>query len=160
MTESNMTGISMVPGNERYLEDCKTALMDSELGRVYFNDEDRARQAVLEGIAKKELLVALDTDGSCLGFLWMIPNGAFHGFPYLHIIAVKPESRGRGVGSRMMRYFEEVLCRGSSKAFLVVADFNSKAKRLYESIGYREVGCVPDLYRKGVAESIMMKVLC
>ena len=154
-----MTVIDMMPGSERYLEDCKTALMESELGRVYFSDEGKAQQAIIEGITRKELLVALDADGACLGFLWMIPNGAFHGFPYLHIIAVKPACRGLGVGSRMLRYFEEVLCIGANKAFLVVADFNPKAKQLYERIGYHEVGCVPDLYKQGVTEHVMMKVL-
>lgn len=153
------TNIMMTPGSVQYMEDCTTALKESELGCVYFPDEGKARQTILEGITKKELLVALDADGACLGFLWMIPNGAFHGFPYLHIIAVKPEYRGSGVGNAMMRYFEEVLCKDASKAFLVVADFNPRAKGLYERIGYREVGCIPELYKPGVTEYVMMKVL-
>jgi hypothetical protein len=31
------------------------------------------------------------------GFLWFINNGAFHSFPYLHIIAVKEEFRNLGI---------------------------------------------------------------
>lgn len=34
-----------------------------------------------------------------------------------------------------------------------------KAKRLYDKMGYIEVGRIPDLYKKGVAEIIMMKIL-
>jgi ribosomal protein S18 acetylase RimI-like enzyme len=45
----------------------------------------------------------------------------------------------------------------SSKVFLVVADFNPEAKRLYERMGYRQVGAIPGLYRDGVTEYLMMK---
>jgi ribosomal protein S18 acetylase RimI-like enzyme len=41
--------------------------------------------------------------------------------------------------------------------FLVVADFNPEAKRLYESLGYRQVGVIPGLYKEGVSEQLMMK---
>lgn len=45
----------------------------------------------------------------------------------------------------------------SSKVFLVVADFYPDAKRLYESLGYQQVGILPGLYKEGVAEYLMMK---
>lgn len=45
-----------------------------------------------------------------------------------------------------------------SKLFLVVADFNPDARRLYEKIGYTEVGCIPSLYREGITENLMMKL--
>jgi len=41
--------------------------------------------------------------------------------------------------------------------FLVVADFNPEAKRLYEHLGYRQVGEIPGLYKAGVTEYLMMK---
>lgn len=47
----------------------------------------------------------------------------------------------------------------SSKLFLVVADFNPGAKRFYIKNGFKEVGRIPDLYKNGVVESLMMKEL-
>ena len=44
-----------------------------------------------------------------------------------------------------------------SLLFLAVADFNPDAKRLYESIGYSTIGDIPNLYRSGITESLMMK---
>ncbi|MFZ5968343.1 MAG: GNAT family N-acetyltransferase [Bacillota bacterium] len=85
-------------------------------------------------------------------------NGAFHGFPYLHIIAIKEEFRNLGIGKELLDYFEKVVAQ-SSKVFLVVADFNSKAKQLYEKCGYKEVGVIPNLYKSGVTEYLMMKEL-
>lgn len=141
------------------LEDCKSALSCSKLGRVYFSDDSKARQAIKEGITKGEIVVAINDKGICLGFVWYIMDGAFHSFPYLHIIAVKDEYRNQGIGKKLLEYFEKVISKDKSKVFLVVADFNPEAKRLYQSIGYREVGIIPNLYKTGVTEHLMMKEL-
>lgn len=141
-----------------HLDDCVLALQNSELGRVYFSEENKANKAINDGIAKEEILVATDEQGLCLGFLWFIPYGAFHGFPYLHIIAVKEEYRNLGIGNKLLKYYEEVIT-DSSKIFLVVSDFNPKAKKLYEKLGYIEVGVIPNLYKSGVTEFLMMKEL-
>jgi len=148
--------IKIVKADSQYTEDCKIALVNSELGRVYFSDP---LGAINEGISKKEIYVALSSDDKCVGFMWVIMNGAFHSYPYLHVIAVKEELRNRGIGKKLMDYFEKVISKGYSKVFLVVADFNSKAKKLYEALGYKQVGIIPNLYKSGVTEFLMMKVL-
>ncbi len=141
-----------------HLNDCAMALQNSDLGSVYFSQENKVVQAISEGITKQEILVALDNKGLCLGFIWYIRNGAFHSFPYLHIIAVKEEFRNLGIGKELLSYFEKVIAQ-SSKVFLVVADFNPKAKLLYENCGYSEVGVIPSLYKSGITEYLMMKEL-
>lgn len=150
--------IKIIKAESRYQEDCIFALQHSELGRVYFPDEEKARRAIEEGFSKGEFYLAVNRE-ECLGFLWYIPNGAFHSFPYLHIIAVKEQYRGCGIGKRLLSFFETTISQTAGKAFLVVADFNPRAKQLYESIGYREIGVIPDLYKPGVNECLMMKEL-
>jgi len=76
----------------------------------------------------------------------------------LHIIAVKQEIRGKGIGKALLTYFEMEDFEGSTKVFLVVADFNPDAKKLYQHLGYRQVGKIPGLYKDGVTEYLMMKV--
>ncbi len=149
--------IHITKGTVRYLDACEAALTDSELGRHYFSQEGGARKAIEEGFGKDEIFVALDRDQNCAGFVWVIPNGSFHSFPYIHIIAVKSEYRGQGIGKKLLSYIEELYFPNHSKIFLVVADFNPDAKRLYESIGYTAIGDIPDLYRKGITECLMMK---
>ena len=149
--------IVVIKAHEEHLEDCKVALLNSKLGQEYFSSEEKARSALTEGITKEEVFVAIDEDGKCLGFIWFILNGAFHSFPYLHIIAVKKEFRGKGIGKKLLNFFEEAVFTEHSKAFLVVADFNPGAKRLYESLGYQQVGVIPGLYKEGVSEQLMMK---
>lgn len=150
--------IKIVKGSKVYIKDCEDALLNSELGRRYFSSKDSAHKALEEGFAKEEIYVALDNNNSCTGFIWFILHGIFHSFPYLHIIAVKEENRKQGIGKELLKFFEEICFRDYSKLFLVVADFNPDAKRLYESIGYIEVGSIPSLYRSGITECLMMKL--
>lgn len=150
--------ISIAKAEIAHLGDCKAALLNSKLGEVYFPEEESAISTLTQGIAQEEFYVALDDRGEFLGFIWFTLNGAFHGFPYLHIIAVKQEFRGRGVGKTLLAFFEDAVFPKDSKAFLVVADFNPDAKRLYERLGYRQVGEIPGLYKDGVTEYLMMKV--
>ncbi|WP_026881114.1 GNAT family N-acetyltransferase [Clostridium akagii] len=149
--------INIIKAENKHLNDCKEALQKSELGRVYFAEEGKPIKALSEGISKGEIFIAINKRGICLGFLWFITNGAFHSFPYLHIIAVKEEFRNLGIGKKLLKYFEEVTCKTSSKLFLVVAEFNPDAKQLYQSIGYTEIGIIKNLYKRGVNECLMMK---
>lgn len=149
--------ITITKAHKKHLEACKNALHNSRLGQEYFPVEQDALDAINEGITKEEMYVALDENGECLGFIWFILSGAFHSFPYLHIIAVREEFRGLGIGKKLLSFFEEMVFPNSSKVFLVVADFNPDAKRLYENLGYQQVSVLPDLYKPGVTEYLMMK---
>ncbi|QHQ59882.1 GNAT family N-acetyltransferase [Anaerocolumna sedimenticola] len=150
--------IEIIKGSLDYLEGCEEALDHSELGDKYFSDKEFTRKALEEGFEKDEIFIAVDKNKKCLGFIWFIMNGIFHSFPYLHVIAVNEESRGQGIGKQLLIFFEDYCFKTCSKVFLVVADFNPDAKRLYESIGYIEVGVIPGLYREGITEQLMMKL--
>lgn len=147
---------NIIQAESEHLNDCVLALQNSELGRVYFSQENKANIAISHGISNREILVAIDNKGLCLGFIWFIRNGAFHSFPYVHMIAIKKEYRNIGIGNELLNYFEKVVAQ-SSKVFLVVSDFNPNAKRLYEKCGYIEVGIIPNLYKSDVTECLMMK---
>jgi len=146
--------IEIVKGNCEHLNDCEEALLKSSLGKHYFERDGSARKAVEEGLEQGTLFVAIERD-VCAGFMFYMKNGAFHSFPYLHLIAVKEEYRGKGIGKQLIDYFEKVSER--DKFFLAVADYNPDAKRFYERLGYRQIGEIPGLYRKGITEYIMMK---
>lgn len=148
--------ITIEKGALQYLNDCEEALLDSELGRRYFTEEGSARKAILEGLDQGNLYIAL-IQNECVGFFYFIPRGCFHSFPCLHLLSVKKEYRSRGIGKKLLDFLENVVCADNSKIFLVVADFNPGAKLFYERNGYRQVGAIPNLYRKGIVEYVMMK---
>ncbi len=143
-------------GTLEYLNDCEEALINSELGRRYFTNEGSGKKAILEGLEQGTLYTALLND-ICVGFLFYLPKGAFHSFPLLHLIAVKEEYRSKGIGKKLLDFLEETVFVNNSKIFFVVADFNPDAKRFYEKNGYLQVGEIPNLYRKGITEYLMMK---
>jgi len=128
-----MMNIKVVKGNISYINDCEDALVNSELGKRYFSAEGSARKSINEGFRKGEIYVALDKDNNCKGFVWVILNGIFHSFPYIHIVAVKSEDRGQGIGKILLKSVEEIFYKDYSKLFLLVADFNPEAKRKLKS---------------------------
>ena len=153
-----MQAIAFAKGNEQHLKDCKDALSRSALGEKYFSSPGSAEKAILEGIRQGNLYVALIGE-ACIGFTYIIPKGAFHSFPYLHIISIKEEYRGKGIGKALLDYSEQIALEMEDKFFLVVADYNPEAKRFYERNGYQQVGEIPNLFRPGITEYIMAKNL-
>ena len=149
--------IAIVKGTMKYLKECTAALLDSKIGTVYFPSAQRARAFLQEGLTKGEVFVAVDEHDNCVGYIWFTLDGAFYRFPYLLNIAVKKELRGKGIGKKLLAVFEEKGFAEASRIFLLVSDFNAKAKKLYQAIGYKEVGVIPDFIKPGVAEHIMMK---
>ena len=137
-----------------HLKDCAYALTNSLLGKYYFEKQESAETAVKEGLISDTMFVA-ETANDTAGFFFYLPNGAFHSFPYLHLLAVKEEYRGQGIGKFLLKSWEDQTDR--EKLFLCVADFNPGAKLFYEKNGYRQVGEIPSLYRKGITEYLMMK---
>ena len=156
--EIGMQEITFAKGNEQHLKDCRDALCQSTLGERYFSSPGSAEIAILEGIRQENLYVAFIGE-ECVGFTYIIPKGAFHSFPYLHIIAVKEEYRNRGIGKALLNYSENIAYEMADKLFLVVADYNPAAKRFYERNGYQQVGEISNLYRPGVTEYLMVKDL-
>jgi len=150
--------IKIINGDIKYLEQCYEILINSEIGQVYFKDKN-LRKILSSGIEKGNIDVALISSGECVGFAWCEPLGAFQRHPYLHVIAVKDTLRGKGIGKKLMKHYEEEMCKEDNKVFLMVADFNVKAKKLYEDLGYEHIGVLADFYKEGVNEYLMVKKL-
>jgi ribosomal protein S18 acetylase RimI-like enzyme len=154
--------ITITDAKPEHLDDCTTTVAQSQLGREYFDDSEEIRQLLMKGLADGNISVAI---GDCLdgeldqflGFMWVVPNGAFNAYPFLNLIAVKEEYRGQGIGSQLLDLLEESVFADHPKIFLVVAEFDVGPKRLYDYRGYVQVGMIPDLYKDGVAEQLMMK---
>ena len=142
----------------QHIVSCVEILQNSELGKAYFSDEKKTKDMLQHAVEKKELHIALNGQGECVGFIYYMTNGVFGSYPYLHIVAVKEEYRGCGIGRQLMKYFENHASDSpSAKYFLTVDDFNPRAKKLYENLGYQCVGELPDFYKKGIDCYLMMK---
>ena len=158
MCEKIKMNIHIKAADMKYIDSCVEILQKSDLGKAYFSDYRKAADMLTYAVGQKNVYVALNENRKCMGFIYYMTNGVFGSYPYLHIIAVKEEYRSCGIGKQLIKYFEDNASASSStKYFLTVDDFNPRAKKLYENLGYKCVGELPDFYKKGINCYLMMK---
>ncbi len=93
-------------------------------------------------------LVAEDTaTGALIGAIWgrlFSPEQAGYGFVDPHTpeidIALKPEFRGQGIGSRLLQTFIAQAREKSIKALSLSVDRRNPALKLYKNLGFEEIG--------------------
>lgn len=137
--------------------DCLACVRHSALWETYFKSNAAAENDIEEMISKKQIYVALDNADECIGFMGVIQNGCFRKFSYLSIIAVDRGCRDKGVGSKLIKKFEEISFKQADRVFLLVSDFNQRAQLFYRKLGYQKVGEIPDLFKRGVSEYVLIK---
>lgn len=73
-------------------------------------------------------------------------------------LAVDPDVRGRGVGSALLdAALEEARRQGAAQVFLEVRSSNLRARQLYESRGFTEVGRRRRYYRRPVEDAVVLR---
>lgn len=97
-----------------------------------------------------------ETEGQLVGFMAVLPGG-FAEEPMVEYICIADEYRGQGIGTAFMKFFEEVLYPDAINYYLLVSDINADAKRLYERLGYVQVGLLANFNLPGQNEFIMRK---
>lgn len=142
-------------GTREHREACIRALQDSALWDTYFSDLPMIDDMFDRGFDAKEIHVALNDRGECIGYIWVTRGGCFAHFPYLRSFAVVKSCRNQGIGAGLLRYFEDV--SSSNRFFLLVSELNETAQRFYERHGYTAVGKVPNLFKNGISEIILTK---
>jgi ribosomal protein S18 acetylase RimI-like enzyme len=61
------------------------------------------------------------------------------------------------VGSELIAFAERRTAEVSPALFLCVSSFNERARALYERLGFRRVGELPDYVERGYSEILMCK---
>ena len=99
----------------------------------------------------KEVYVSDDV----AGFVVINMNGPFAG--YIQTICVSEARRGQGLGAELIAFAEARIHRDSPNVFLCVSGFNTRARALYERLGYARVGELRDYIVRGADEILMRK---
>lgn len=92
------------------------------------------------------------------GIILLDPKGVA-GSPYIKSIAVFPEFRGQGIGTKLLSFAEDIFRNKSRHIFICVSSFNLRARRLYEKQGFRFIGELKDYIIDGASEILMHKGL-
>ncbi len=118
----------------------------------------RTREKALALLTRpdRESYVALG-DGRVAGFVLLCMQGAFVG--YIQTVCVAADSRGRGIGSRLIEFAERRILAETPNVFMCVSSFNTGAKRLYLRLGYEVVGELRDYVIAGHSEILLRKTI-
>lgn len=140
-------------------EGCEEIFHNSAIYSRYFQDGRLSRlleRAALAG----ELYLACGEDGRPLGAMKVVLRGFCGLYPYLGLIGVHADSRGKGVGRFLMEELERLsLESGAKRVTLMVSDFNEGGQRFYERLGYWKLGELPNASKEGITELVMVKNL-
>ena len=104
--------------------------------------------------SSREVLVASLQDKT-VGVLILHLSGPLNG--YIQTVAVHPDWRCHGIGTRMLAFAEQRVFRHSPNVFLCVSTFNEHARKLYKRLGYQPVGELPDYLVRGFTEILLRK---
>jgi ribosomal protein S18 acetylase RimI-like enzyme len=102
----------------------------------------------------REVYLAILGD-EVVGFIVLITSGALVG--YIQTVGVMPEWRNKGIGSRLLKFAEEMIFGKAPNVFMCVSSFNTKAQELYKRLGYETIGELKDYIVPGHSEILLRK---
>lgn len=97
----------------------------------------------------------LADDSSVQGFVVVSMAGAFRG--YIRSVCVRADSRGGGLGGRLIAFAEDRIFAESPNVFMLVSTFNHGARRLYQRLGYEVIGELKEFWLRGHGELLLRK---
>lgn len=118
-------------------------------------------ECLLSAIEAGQAFVATDRNGEALGWATIMTSHAtVDGLPELYLLGVKDTARGRGIGQLLIHFYEGVMGGlGFKEVAIVVNDWNPRARKLYDSQGYKLRKSIEDPYIGGFTDHILVKKL-
>jgi ribosomal protein S18 acetylase RimI-like enzyme len=154
----------------RSMKNTDRALIDRLLSRVeVFSQEDNALamqlvDAFLEDPRQKDyfFFIAVDENDQPVGYICYGPTPLTDGTYDLYWIAVDPGCAGKGIGTLMLRRFEDQV-RAENGRLIVIETSSSPeyalTRQFYLKNGYRLAETIQDFFRKGEDRVTYVKVL-
>jgi len=132
---------------------------DKDLPYLQQNDDLVSPLAIQEKVNASEVIVAVK-DGTHLGWLrfgfwWDI-------FPFMNLVVVAEEARGKGIGRKLVDFWEKEMKAQSHKLAFTSTDANESAQHFHRKMGYRDCGCIlfpKELFPDSTLEILLLKVL-
>lgn len=97
-----------------------------------------------------------EIEDSFVGFMATRATG-MEGEPLLEYLCIKPKYRGQGFGKSMLAHVEDIIFPNADNIYLFVSDINPRAIKLYEQIGFEQIGALKNYNLWGQTEYIYRK---
>lgn len=90
-------------------------------------------------IREKEIFIIKDSEKE-IG--WMRYGYFWDNIPFMNMLWIDEEYRGRGIGKEMVLYWEEIMRERGFELIMTSTQSNEEAQHFYRKIGYRDAGCL------------------
>lgn len=102
--------------------------------------DDSRHEFLAKAVRARHCLIAREV-GQALGFA--VFDNSFFGNPFIDLLLVHPDHRGRGVGTALIRYAEKTC--PSLKLFTSTNESNIPMQKLCEKLGFVRSGYIENL---------------
>lgn len=105
--------------------------------------------------------IAVDRNGNSVGWISISASDAhIDGLPNITLLGVKDSARGRGIGQMLINFYVEVMTQlGCEECAVVVNDWNPRARKLYDSLGFKLRKSYEDPFIGGFVNHVLVKKL-
>ena len=149
----NKLTFKIVPMTRSQIPACADIVDSSEPWKTLRESVD-----FLPSIKRKQAFVAVIA-GAVAGFVVFTPEPVFARGGYLRAIGVAPAIRRSGIGRKLLDYAEKTTAKQAPNFYLCVSSFNRIGQAFYRKCGYKKIGQIEGLIRKGASEYIYWKKL-
>lgn len=142
------------------LEEYKHIFDNSALYTHYF----KKKPELLEQWLTEYMLnayIAVDRNGNSVGWISISASDAhIDGLPNITLLGVKDSARGRGIGQMLISFYVDVMTQlGCEECAVVVNDWNPRARKLYDSLGFKLRKSYEDPFIGGFVNHVLVKKL-
>jgi ribosomal protein S18 acetylase RimI-like enzyme len=102
--------------------------------------------------AQGHICVSYEKNGEVIGFAYYAPTAMTDRGWHLYWIAVSKHTHARGIGSELLKYAEEDICRAGGRQLLIETSSLPNyelTRRFYLKHGYEKACVQPDYYADG-----------
>ena len=105
--------------------------------------------------------IAVDRNGNSVGWISISASDAhIDGLPNITLLGVKDSARGRGIGQMLISFYVDVMTQlGCEECAVVVNDWNARARKLYDSLGFKLRKSYEDPFIGGFVNHVLVKKL-
>ncbi|MBN1293359.1 MAG: GNAT family N-acetyltransferase [Candidatus Latescibacteria bacterium] len=139
------------------IQRCAEIMAVTPIWEKYERTMDDALTFIKNELNAGNFIWVYEEENTVKGFIGCVEHGMMGEFPYVRMVMVDGSHQGKGIGTKLLNYLEDLMFRNKHLIFMMVTDFNTDALRLYRRLGYEKVGEIPDYKKEGVNEYLLMK---
>jgi ribosomal protein S18 acetylase RimI-like enzyme len=118
----------------------RIAFAESEDLDYLAREDHHVQRGVIEQKIERREIVVLHHDGWRAGAL---RYGYFWDeIPFMNLLWVQEELRGRGFGTRLVAFWEDEMRKGGYEEVMTSTLSSERAQHLYRRLGYEDCGCL------------------